>query len=58
MTQVDFILRCRRWLYRFEKRRNPEMYHNRRVAVLFWLDKRIAALGRHSMFDWYGDLSA
>jgi hypothetical protein len=54
MNRVALLVRFRHRLYRFEKHRDPHMRHNWRIAILFWLDKRIVALGRHALFDWYG----
>jgi hypothetical protein len=52
IASIRLFLACRRALYRFEKRSNPEMRHNWRIALLCWLDKRMTILGRHALSEW------
>jgi hypothetical protein len=56
-TAIQLLLFWRRTLYRFEKRLNPQMRYNWRIALLFLLDRRMVALSRHALSDWYGDVS-
>jgi hypothetical protein len=55
---IALLLKLRGWLFRFEKAHNPQMLHNWRIALLFWIDKRLSALGYRALSNWYGDDSA